>query len=137
MSNETVVVNGTLYWPFLNRVNDMSGKYQVDVACLSPGAVNALEMMGLAIANKGDDRGSYITIKSKFPIRMFDAATKDEVAADLIGNGTVANVAVGYYDWTFKTKTGRSGSIKRALITELASFEKEELVSDSDMDIAL
>jgi hypothetical protein len=133
MSN-IVPVAATIYWPFMSRVNDMSGKYQVDLAQLSDKAVEALEMAGLSVANKGDDRGNYITVKSTYPIEPDFKG--DKVDAGLIGNGTKATVAVGSYDWEFRGKKGRSPSIKKMLITEVVTYADGE-TEEFDLSTAL
>jgi ATP phosphoribosyltransferase len=69
----------------------MSGKYQVDVSKLSSKAVEVLSSMGIAVRNKGDDRGNYVTVKSNNPIKPVFSAT-DEVYSSLIGNGSKAKV---------------------------------------------
>ena len=135
MSNNIVPVAATLYWPFLSRVNDMSGKYQVDIAQLSDKAVEALEMMGLAIHNKGDDRGNFITAKSNYPIEpQFKG---DKVDASVLGNGTKATVAIAPYDWEFRGKRGRSANIKKLLITEPVVYNSDDAADDIDVSGAL
>ena len=130
MSNNIVPVAATLYWPYLSRVNDMSGKYQVDIAQLSDKAVEALEMMGLAIHNKGDDRGNFITAKSNYAIEpQFKG---DAVDPSVLGNGTKATVALAAYDWEFRGKKGRSANIKKLLITEPVVYSSD----DEDVDIS-
>ena len=64
MSNENTVVKGTAFWAQLDQINSYSGKYQVDVSNLSAPAVGALQERGIAVKNKGDDRGGGIV----FPI---------------------------------------------------------------------
>jgi hypothetical protein len=136
---EVLVVNSTVFWPFLSKVNDMSGKFQVDLGCLSDAAVGALEMAGLGVKNKGDDRKNFITVKSNYPIRVFDTLTKDEIEGSLVGNGSEGNFAVSWYDWNFKGKEGRSPNIKRALISKLETYESggADDVPDELMDEAL
>lgn len=133
MSNNIVPVAATLYWPFLSRVNEMSGKYQVDIARLSDKAVEALEMMGLTVNNKGDDRGYFITAKSTYPIEpQFKG---DKVDPSILGNGTKATVGIAPYDWEFRGKKGRSANIKKLLITEPMVYEAE--AEDVDISNAL
>lgn len=123
MSNtDSVAVAGTIYWAFLDRVNDMSGKYQVDVGNLSAKAVSALEDMGIRVSNKGDDKGDFITLKSNNPIRVAFAAGVEEADSSMVGNGSKAKVAVGYYDWKFRGKAGRSPSLKKMVITDLVVY---------------
>ena len=126
MANANIVpVAATVYWANLNKINEMSGKYQVDLGNLSEKAVNALEMLGVSVNNKGDDRGDFITVKSTYPIDP-EFVNTDAVDSGMIGNGTKANVAISYYDWEFRGKKGRSPSIKKMRITELAVYGKEE-----------
>lgn len=135
MSEATpTVVNGTLFWASLSTVNEMSGKYQVDVCNLSDGAVDALQEMGLTVANKQDDRGSFITCKSKNVMKAYNTAG-DEITTP-VGNGSLAKVALHYYDWEWKNKKGRSPSIVKLIITDLEEYEAVE-VTDEDLEAAL
>jgi hypothetical protein len=52
MDIKPVRIEATLMWPFLDKPNDMSGKYQVDLTNLSEKAVRALEDMGITVRNK-------------------------------------------------------------------------------------
>lgn len=124
METKPVVVACELHWPFLNKPNDMSGKYQVDIGKLSSKAVDALSAMSIQVRNKGDDRGNYVTVKSTNPI-MPAFSGMDAVDSSLIGNGTKANAAIKPYGWDFKGKTGISPSLAKLLITEVAVYDKE------------
>jgi hypothetical protein len=124
METKPVVVACELHWPFLNKPNDMSGKYQVDIGKLSSKAVDALSAMSIQVRNKGDDRGNYVTVKSKNPI-MPAFSGMDAVDSSLIGNGTKANAAIKPYGWDFKGKTGISPSLAKLLITEVAVYDKD------------
>lgn len=135
MSN-VITVNCELYWGFFDRKNDMSGKYQVDLTSLSDKAVSALEDLGVKVNNKGDERGNYITVKSSNPIKvLFD--TKDEPSVSSIGNGSTAKASVGYYDWDFRGKKGRSPSLKKLVVTDVVVYEGGAAAEEFDMDSAL
>ena len=41
MDTKPVVVSCELHWPFLNKQNEMSGKYQVDIGKLSSKATQS------------------------------------------------------------------------------------------------
>ena len=127
-----VVVSCELHWPFLNKPNDMSGKYQVDVSKLSSKAVQVLSDMGIAVRNKGDERGNYVTVKSNNPITP--VFSKDKVDSSLIGNGSKANAAIKPYHWDFKGKQGTSASLSKLLITEVAIYDKGGDGEAIDMD---
>jgi hypothetical protein len=123
METKPVVVACELHWPFLNKPNEMSGKYQVDIGKLSSKAVDALSAMSIQVRNKGDDRGNYVTVKSKNPI-MPAFSGMDAVDSSLIGNCSKANAAIQPYDWDFKGKKGISPSLAKLLITEVAVYDK-------------
>ena len=65
-----IVVATTLYWAQTNQVNDLSGKYQVNLGQLSEKAVEALTANGIDVKNKGDEQGYFITVKSANPIKV-------------------------------------------------------------------
>ena len=58
--SKAVKIKADLMWANLQKRNDMSGKYQVDLCNLSPAAVGALEDMGLAVKSKEDRASSYL-----------------------------------------------------------------------------
>ncbi len=129
----SIKIKAKLFWAQLNEVNDLSGKYQVDLCNLSDQAVKELTEAGLNINNRADDqynRGNYITCKSTFPIK---AITGDGVPISTdtrIGNGSVAVAVLDVYDWSFKGKKGKSPSLKTLAVTDLVLFEEEEEILD-------
>jgi hypothetical protein len=137
MSNEAnVMVACELYYPFLTHKNQMAEKYTVDLACLSEAAVTALEDMGLSVNNKGDDRGYYITCKSKNKYKAFEidgreiglkgrtatSDTDDTESGVVVGNGSKAKCLVSYYDWEYNKKKGRSATLRRIVIEDLVEY---------------
>lgn len=137
MTNEVkpLKIKCKIMWAFLNEVNQMSGKYQVDLTDLSKAAVDALAAQGIEAGHK-DGQGFYITCKSvKYPIEA-QLADGSRVPQDVkVGNGSEAWAIVTPYDWKFKNKTGRSPSLKKLVITELVKFEKEVNPADAvDVD---
>ena len=132
-----IPVKGTVYWANLTSKNAMSGKYQFDLGNLSGAAVNALEERGMKPRNKGDEKEDFITIKSNNPIRAFNTSG-DEIGC-LVGNGSVAAVVVGHYDWNNPTtnKPGRSPSCLKLVITDLNEYTEEGGDVDFDLEAAL
>ena len=108
-------------WAYLDKVNDMSGKYQVDLCNLSDPAVNALEGMGLTVRQK-EDKGYFITCKSSNPIKAFDKEG-ELIDGVTIGNGSKAIAMVGFYEWTWKNKQGVSPSLKKLVVDEIVAYE--------------
>jgi hypothetical protein len=120
---QRIKINADVYWAQLNKVNDMSGKYQVNLCNLSDKAASALEEMGLSIQEdpeKKAEMGKYITCKSNKPIRAFD--TDNEEIDALIGNKSRCKALVSTYDWSYKNKKGKSPSLLKLVITDLIEF---------------
>jgi len=133
---QRVKIRADVMWAYLDRKNDMSQKYQVDLCNLSDSAVSALESMGLTVGQK-DGKGYYITCKSNNPIRAYDK-NGDVMEGIGVGNGSQSVALVSFYDWSWKNKAGRSPSLKKLVVTDLVSFEGdvgEESVSMDDGEL--
>ncbi len=117
-----VKLKATIYWCFHNKLNEMAGKYTVDLCNLSEAAVTALEEIGISVQSndKHPEKGMYITCKSQNPIRIFDT-DGDEITGE-IGNGSLAKAMIGSYAWTYKNKKGTSPSIGKLIITDLVEY---------------
>ena len=119
-----VKIKADVMWAYLDRQNEMSGKYQVDLCNLSTKAVEGLEEMGLSVRQK-EDKGFFITCKSSNPIRAYDK-DGDVIDGVSIGNGSTAIALIGTYQWNFKNKEGISPSLKKLVIDELMMYEGSE-----------
>jgi hypothetical protein len=115
-----ITVRGTVYWCERSKLNKFSNKYQVQLGNLSEKAIEAIEEMGIAPSNKGDEREFFITMKSKNPMRLTDENGVEIPEDVLIGNGSQAVAVVGYYDWS--VGTGRSPSMIKMKVTELVEY---------------
>ena len=121
-----IKIKAKLFWAQLNETNEMSGKYQVDLAQLSDAAVKELTALGINVNKREDDeyeRGHYITCKSTYPIK----ATNNDgvpIATDVrVGNGSDAIAVVDSYEWKFKGKSGKSPSLTTLVVTDLVAYE--------------
>jgi hypothetical protein len=117
-----VKIKATVYWCFNNKLNEMAGKYTVDLCNLSEGAVAALEDLGISVqsSEKSPEKGMYITCKSEKPIKAFDLEG-DEITEE-IGNESKARAIIGFYSWTYKNKKGISPSLAKLVITDLVEY---------------
>jgi hypothetical protein len=106
-------------WAQLAKVNDMSGKFQVNLCNLSDAAAKALEDLGISTLNK-EGMGNYITCKSNTPMKAFD--TEGDEISELIGNGSKAKAVVKPYEWAYKNKKGISPSLVKLVITDLVEY---------------
>ena len=151
MSNETVKINSTIMWGFLDKKDtsfnpEETAKYQVDLCFLSEAAVAKLESIGVNVREK-QDKGSFITCKSKYVINAYDTDGNTLVGSDRdsgkalegnvkVGNGSTATATLSTYDYTTPAgKKGTNATIKRLCITDLIEFVSEGSVDeDADME---
>jgi len=122
----------TVMWAFFQKVNDMSGKYQVDLCNLTPEHIEALDSLGVPANSspKRPEKGFFITCKSTRP--MTALGQDGAILNKIIGNGSKANVLIAAYDWTFKGKKGKSPSLAKMVVTDLKDMEGGEDGSDDD-----
>ena len=111
-----------LMWAQLDKVNDMSGKFQCDLANLSDKAVQALEAIGLEPRKREDkpEKGWFLTVKSNYAIQPYDKEGNE--IKDTVGNGSKAVALIKPYSWTWKNKKGISPSLRKLIITDLIEF---------------
>lgn len=135
--NKRVKMKCDIYWAQLNKQNEMSNAYQVNLCNLSDAAVKALEDMGISVLEnkeKKAEMGKYITCKSQKPIKAYDEDGQ-EIDSDVsIGNGSKAKVMVSAYEWTYKNKKGVSPSLAKLVITDLIEYANSNL-GDDDEDV--
>lgn len=129
---EQVKIKAEIMWAFLDKPNDMSGKYQVDLCQLTDAACKGLESLGLEVKNK-EGKGNYITCKSQRPIFAYDDGGT-QLDGKIVGNGSQAACLITTYDWTFKNKKGKGASLKKLVITDLKEYVTEGGGDDFDED---
>ena len=117
---QSVKIKADVMWAQLDKVNEMSGKYQINLTNISDAAVVALEEMGITVAEK-EGQGRYITCKSSIPIKAFDN-DGIELTGVKIGNGSKAKAIITAYEWKYKNKKGVSPSLKKLVITDLVEY---------------
>ena len=120
MNTEAVKVKAEVMWAFLNKPNEMSGKFQVDLCNLSDKAVGALEEMGIEVKTK-EGKGAYVTCKSTRPIAAYDDGGS-LLEGEILGNGSKAAAIITPCEWSFKGKKGVSPSLRKMVITELVPY---------------
>jgi hypothetical protein len=146
MSEANINLKCQLYWPSLTSKNQLADKYTVDLALLSDEAVTALEDMGLKVNNKGDERGYYITCKSNNKYRAFHPDGEEVLIKGrtplseddnpdmgvIVANGSEAKCLVGFYDWEYMKKKGRSPTLRRMVISNVVEY-----TPDFDLEAAV
>ena len=130
---DAVKIKADIMWAYLDKVNDMSGKFQVDLCNLSDKAADALQDIGLEVKFK-DGKGKYITCKSTRTIYDFDDGGSQIDAQ--VGNGSKGVALVGTYSWAYQKKKGVSPALKRLVITDMLEYGGQpvgELISEDDL----
>ena len=135
MEIKPVKIEAEIQWAFFDRVNDMSGKFQCDLANLSDKAVAALESIGLEPRKREDkpEKGWFLTVKSNYAIQPYDKDGNE--VKDTVGNGSKAVALIKPYSWTWKNKKGVSASLAKIVITDLVKYSAEGADADLDDDI--
>lgn len=123
-----------IMWANLDRPNEMSGKYQVDLCNLSQAAVKALSSLGITPKEK-EDKGFFITCKSTLPIHAYDM--DGNLLEERVGNGSKAIAMIGPFAWKFKNKEGVSPSLKKLVVEELVRYDRAEPIEEFDEDEVL
>lgn len=134
--NKRVKIKCDVFWAQLNKKNEMSDAYQVNLCNLSDAAVKALEDMGISVLEnkeKKAEMGKYITCKSQKPIKAYDEDGQDIDSDVSIGNGSKAKAMITAYEWTYKNKKGVSPSLSKLVITDLVEYATENLSDDEDV----
>ena len=129
MARETAVVQGKAYWAKLNTPDEMSGKYQIDVCNLSDADITSLEKHGVQPKSRDDERGTFITARSKFDVPVI-SSDKEGMNGTLIGNGSDVKVKIGFNkDHPMVSQYGTSMYLNKVMVTNLVAYEK-----DTDFD---
>ena len=123
MAEQIKLKDITLMWAKLDTVDDLSGKYQVELTNLTAEHVQAISGLGIEVKNSPNkpEKGFFLTAKSTKPITALDAS--GGILKQKIGNGSKANILLTAYPWAFKNKKGISPSIAKMVVTHVEVFE--------------
>lgn len=125
--NKQTVVRGTVMYQALNKPNDLSGKYQIDLCQLDKKAVKTLEGLGLEVHDgdkKGKEKhGRYITPKANRQVTMVDADKNSWDVEQLLGNGTLVNACVRAYEYNHMGKSGVAVGLQAVQVLEHVSYD--------------
>lgn len=131
---ETAIISGKAFWTKLNRKDEYSDKYQLDVGDLSDKSKEVLASHGVKLKNKNDDRGEFITARTQYLVPVIDSDKKTIDRDTLIGNGSSVRVKVDFNkNHPFAEKYGTSMYLKKVQVTELVEYAKDEFDDDDDM----
>ncbi len=124
-----------IQWACTQKVNDMSGKFQLDACNLSAEAVKAIEAVGGAVRNRDDkpEKGNFITAKSNYEIPVVDSSGNE--IKEPIGNGSKGYIVIQPYPWNFRGKQGVGLGASKVVVTTLVHYEDGSEDIDSDDEV--
>jgi len=129
------VLYATLYYPSLYEVNDMSQKYEVTLGNLHSDTVDELENADVNVRigeGKKEDFESFIVARSKFPIKVLDAAGNPWNPDVRIGNGTYAKASIHTYPYNYKGKKGVGIGVNAVMVLELQEYKPNSMSLDPE-----
>lgn len=128
-SKKNFTVRGTIYYAHVKEKDTKglypSNAYKLDLS-IDDEHVKALTALGVQIKNKGDEKGNFVTLKSKeYQPRVKGVNGEDITGQTLIGNGSTATITTMLYDNTeANVRAGKGG--KKLL--GLGTIQLENLV---------
>lgn len=131
------VITGKCYWAKVHSPDTRyEPVYSIDI-CVDDNNREAIMKDGLAIKNKGDERGDFVQIKQKVnrrdgsenPAPVVLDAQKNPMTK-LIGNGSIVNVLYTPYEWEMNGKRGVSPLLKKVQVVNLVSYGEDFDVVD-------
>lgn len=131
------VINGTAYWSHIVEPNNggkfPSGKYEMIIGNLSKEDIGKLKDLGMSkrIQNKGDEKETFIKVKSQNQPKVIDTDKKDIDPIPLIGNGSKVKVQVNTYE---AGAAGLQITFNIVMLVDLVVYENKALKEFDDED---
>lgn len=110
-----------------------SNAYKLDLS-IDDAHVEALTSKGVQIKNKGDEKGNFVTLKSKnFQPKVLGEQGEVLDPVPLVGNGSEATITVSLYDNTeANVRAGKGGSkllgLSTVHLTKLVDYHTPDLI---------
>ena len=115
-------VLGELFWgKFRDDQRNEKGQYTFEVQNMSETALEMMDEAGVTY-NKHEEKGNYITLKSKNPFEFEFAEGQELEEGQLLGNGSKIRVTLGWYENSYGKYPTLFGPIR---IIESVPFSRE------------
>ena len=134
------VLSGKAYWASIaNQNSTFEPVWSIDLALDEANKKKAIDS-GLAVKNKDDERGDFVTLKRKVtskngsqnnPPSLKDSQKRD-IKGTLIGNGSDVNVLYKTYEWSYAGKSGVGADLQAVQVINLIEYAEGE-----DFDVVL
>lgn len=136
-TNTTFTIKGTVWYAHVKEPQTKgrypSNAFQLDLS-IDDAHVKALTELGVQVKNKGDEKGNFVTLKSKkVQPKVTNVDGEDVTGQILIGNGSTATIRTTTYDNSeVNIKAGKGGRKMLGLgpiqLDTLVEFEAKPLV---------
>jgi len=133
-----MLINGTLQWESMFKVNAKSHKYQVDVTKLDKKNIKVLKDEGVEVRHGKDmknpqpDKGYFVTARSYYQPAVMDSTKKPWPSDKKIANGSKIVVSSDTYSYN-DPSTGepkRGVGLSAVMITDFIEFNGSENKGD-------
>ncbi len=137
MENEStnyIVKNATVKWAKVFEPDNTfpPARWSVNVY---PGEVDKAALLKLGVQFRSDDNGEFFTAKRNVETNAGKKLTPPHVVdankqpfKDAIGNGSVCNIIVNVYPWTFGKKKGMGAWLEAVQVVEHVKYQANERV---------
>ena len=130
-------ISGKAYWASVvapNTTFDSDGTWKIDVCDMNEKSLATVKEDGLTIKNKDDDRGEFVTAKTRYNVPVMNSDKELMDADTLIGNGSDVRVKVAFNkDHAFSDKYGTSLYLNKVQVIELVQYGKDDFDDDDDI----
>ena len=124
---ETAIISGKAFWTKLNRKDEFSDKYQMDIGNLSEESKELLTTNGVIFKNKNDDRGEFVTARTRYDVPVMNSDKEPMERSTLIGNGSSVRVKVAFNkNHAFVDKYGTSLYLNKVQVIDLVEYGNDD-----------
>ena len=124
---ETAIIDGKAYWRKLDRKDEYSDKHQMDIGHLSDKSRELLTSNGVRFKNKNDDRGEFVTARTRYNVPVMNSDKEPMDSSTLIGNGSEVRVKVAFNkNHAFVDKYGTSLYLNKVQVIDLVEYGKND-----------
>ncbi len=138
------IIKGLAYWAHLHEVNEMSGKYQID---LIVDAATKKELLALGVVPREyqteksaeeleKSPNCDFSLKTTYPVKVVDAHKRELSSETRIGNGSLVNVVTHIFDRKaqkgVKIKPGKSLGLDAVQVITLVEYQTKSAIDAFD-----
>ena len=127
VQREAAIISGKAFWSKLDRKDGFSDKYQMDIGDLSEESKELLTTNGVIFKNKNDDRGEFVTARTRYDVPVMNSDKEPMERSTLIGNGSEVRVKVAFNkNHAFVDKYGTSLYLNKVQVINLVEYGNDD-----------